>query len=398
MNDHRDDRLVAQLRSYLDGYSSFVPKQLSPSRVRRRLAAVVLSIVASVAVVGVFVAAFLLGHPALRSSGPTSTPTPVPSGSPFPAHFVPWLPLPAAYANLQPTLDPATSPVLRVPTGTPPCRAGQLEGVHMAGGGAAGNRDDPVELRNRSNSDCFLTGYPDISILDRRGRVLARASGSSGRGTYFDQGDAVPVLMKIGTAHLPPPDSSGWSSEAPLGQVFFNIQWVDCSQPQATQLAIDLVSGGGRLLVPYVVTGDYNPGCPGGPSSLTRGPWVPTGFPWPPTPPTLDIAASISSPASAQRGSTLTYYVTMTNRSRTAYPLNVCPDYLEYVGIGKSDLATFQLNCRPVQQIAPGDSVVFQMQFAVPSTTALGSNTLTWALNDGRISLPGSQAPIDITG
>src|ERR1700680_3532428 len=214
MNDHPDDRRVDQLRAYLDGYSSFVPKQLSPIRVRRRLAAVVLSTVASVAVVGVFVAAFLLGHSALRSSAPASTPTPVPSGSPLPAHFVPWLPLPPANANPQATLDPATSPVLPVPPGTPPCRAGQLEGVHMAGSGAAGNRDDPVELRNRSNTTCVLTGYPDISILDRSGKVLARASGSSSRGTYFDAGDVVPVLMKIGTPHLPPPDSSGWSSNA----------------------------------------------------------------------------------------------------------------------------------------------------------------------------------------
>lgn len=324
--------------------------------------------------------------------------TPVPSGSPAPAHFVPWLPLPAANANLQATLDPATSPVLPVPAGTPTCRASQLEGVLMAGGGSGGNHDDPVELRNRSSAACVFSGYPDISILSRSGKVLARAFGSSGQGTYFDAPDVVSVLMKTRTPHLPPPGSSGFSSDAPLGQVHLNIQWVDCSQPQATQLAVDLPGGGGRLLVSFAVMGGYSPGCPGGPSSLNRGPWVPTGLVWPPTPPALDVSASISAPASVRRGSAVTYYVTVSNRSSKAYSLGVCPDYVEYVGNGKSDVSTFQLNCAPVQQIASGASVVFQMEFVVPPATALGPNTLGWSLNDGRISAPGSQAPIIITG
>jgi hypothetical protein len=324
--------------------------------------------------------------------------TPVPSGSPAQMHYIPWLPMPAANVNPQPTLDPATSPVLPVPLGTPACRAGQLEGVYLGFGAAAGNRDSPIEMRNRSGGSCALRGYPDISIVDRSGRVLARAAASSGQGSYFDDRDVVPVLMKAGTPPLPRPGSSGQSSDAPLGQAHLDIQWVDCSQPQATQLTVDLPSGGGRMLVPYVVKGDYNPGCPGGPSSLTRGPWVPTGFPWPPTPPTLDVAITISSPASAQRGSALTYYVTVTNRSSQSYNLSECPDYFEYVGIGKSDASTFQLNCGPVRQIGQSVSVVFQMKFVVPPTTPVGPNTLRWSLIDGRIAFTSLQAAIDITG
>ena len=38
------------------------------------------------------------------------------------------------------------------------------------------------------------------------------------------------------------------------------------------------------------------------------------------------------------------------------------------------------LNCRPVTEIAPHRSVLFQMQISIPANTRLGNNSLTWEL------------------
>src|SRR5438094_3080193 len=100
-----------------------------------------------------------------------------------PKSFVPWQPLPAAHQYVDPATSPPAAPA--VPPGTPRCVAAQMEGVGLAGSAAAGNVDTPLLRRNKGTVSCYLRGFVDLTVIDRRGRVLANAAGAVGRGTFF---------------------------------------------------------------------------------------------------------------------------------------------------------------------------------------------------------------------
>ena len=86
-------------------------------------------------------------------------------------------------------------------------------------------------------------------------------------------------------------------------------------------------------------------------------------------------------PATAHRGSFLSYTVTLTNRGPQDYRLDVCPDYSEFVG-PKIAGGVYQLNCAPVGVISAGANASFAMQLRVPANAAQGTTQLTWALLD----------------
>src|SRR5690349_6067220 len=83
--------------------------------------------------------------------------------------YVPWAPLPAAHQYVDPAAATLAPPA--VPPGTPECVGGQLEGVGLAGGAAAGNSNTPLLLRNKGIAGCYLRGFVDVAVVDRRGRV-----------------------------------------------------------------------------------------------------------------------------------------------------------------------------------------------------------------------------------
>src|SRR5437879_1802236 len=124
----------------------------------------------------------------------------VPTPSPSPA-VIPWLALPAAHL-VAPQPTPVPSPPLTLPADAPPCTAAQLEGIGADGGAATGHRDLPIILRNRSSAVCWLEGYPDVAILDPRGRLLAQATGSTGRGTFFADDPVMRFAVEPGTPAL----------------------------------------------------------------------------------------------------------------------------------------------------------------------------------------------------
>jgi hypothetical protein len=258
----------------------------------------------------------------------------------------------------------------------------------------------PIVVRNRGAAACVLAGWADLAILDGRGRLLAAAAGMANRGTFFNDWPKVPVLMQPGTPPLPA--RPGFEQPPSRGQAVMNLSWYDCRQPQAAVLVLDLPHAGGRLRVPFDRTGAYSPACdnPGAGAKpagvVVRGPLSPAGFPWPPPPHYLDVRVDIRAPAMVRRGSTLVYQVTLTNRSARDYRLDPCPDYNELLA-RKEPLASYQLNCQPVAQLAPGERVTFQMQLAIPATTVTGPNKLVWALLDGRVATPVATAPLTIT-
>ena len=313
------------------------------------------------------------------------------------ASYVPWIPLPAGYADTN-APGPGTPPP--VPAGTPFCQASQLEGTLIGRYSAMSNLDAPIELRNKIASPCYLSGYAGVTILDSAGHVMAAISGSDGRGTYFDSTDpttVVKVLMEPGTEPLDNAVGWGGGTGLPPGQAFLNIEWAGCTTRSASQVYLDLPDGAGRVAIPFAVV-------PNGPDvcsrvlPVTRGPFDPTGISWPPDRQLIKIAITLSTPQpQARRGSTLTYFVTLENTSREDYRLTPCPDYWETVSALKTASVFYQLNCAPSGTVAAGASVTFEMKLAIPDDAPQGSTTLLWHLTDGRILADDAQAPITIT-
>ena len=308
---------------------------------------------------------------------------------------VPWLPLAKTGTYPEPA-SPKPSPPIPIPPGTPACTSAQVEVTLYHQSGATGHTNTPLLLRNRSAADCFLEGYPDVIVLDAQGKVLAAGQGTAHRGTFFELGVAVvPILMKSGTISVPQDQPS-----PPLGQAVMNVEWVDCSQPAAARIMLDLPGGGGKVTAAYAVKAGYSPACDSGPgyapqAAVSRGPLYPTGTQWPPAPAYISVKVSIDAPGVVKRGSTLVYLVTLRNTSDIDYVLDPCPDYNEFLG-NKDLVASYRLNCAPVGHIAPGSAVTFEMHMTLPSFIESGPSRLYWSLGDGRLAKANDVVPITI--
>lgn len=308
---------------------------------------------------------------------------------------VPWLPLAPTHQYIA---APAVTPP-PLPPGTPECKAGQLEGESMGEAGAAGNVNMPLQVRNRSATACYVHGYPDVTVLDAAGRVLARGAGLQGRGTYFEDGPDVPVLLPPRTPGLPAP-TMPISPRNVKGQAFMNLSWYDCPPlPKASHLALDLSDGSGRLVIPFALQAYYSDACGNGQvqtPSVFRSPFGATGIPWPPTPDTIPVTTKISAPPSVKRGTTLVYFVSIRDDGQRDYELQPCPDYVEFLA-GIKNGPSYQLNCAPVGNIAAGRSVSFEMRLPISVGQPTGTTHVNWGLEDGRIDNPDAQAQILIT-
>jgi len=307
-----------------------------------------------------------------------------------PKAFVPWLPLPPAHQYVD-AAALAPKPAA-IPVGTPHCLAGQLEGVGLAAGIAAGNVDMPLLLRNKGGAGCYLNGFADITILDRVGRLLARAAGLVGRGTFFNDGPITEVWMPAGTPPLP---KAFESRDGRLGQAFMNLSWYDCRRPVAAAIEMVIPDAGGTLRVPYVTRSSVNPYCQNDTSTysaISRGPLSSAGSLWPYV--TVDI--KMIAPAEANRGTPITYYVTIANRSGIAFHMQPCADYSESLD-GKQFSESYQLNCEPVATILPWGSATFAMRYDISSAAEPGLREVCWYLGDGRLESSLACEPVRIT-
>lgn len=327
----------------------------------------------------------------------TTTPIPVAAR----ATYVPWAALPASGRSIRLAPDLSPSPPVPVPQGTPACRADQLDGGGYEGGGLTGGVViKVVHLRNRTSAPCTLHGFPELVVLDARGATLAKAI-ALGEPSMVPSAPSVAFLLLPGAPPLPRSGgpAAGWTTP---GEALLDFDWIDCRQPRASTLELYLPDGGGRLLVDFPLVASKSAGCygeppePAGPA-LGGGPFVPSGVEWPPPPKYLSVDATLTLPTLAQRGTTLVYYVTLSNNGAVDYTLDECPDYNEFVG-AKAAVAAYQLNCAAAHDIPPGGSRTFQMQLALPASVPLGATTLVWALGDGRIAQSVVSAAITVTG
>lgn len=290
--------------------------------------------------------------------------------------YVPWLPLPAGQQVLNLPVPAAPAPV---PAGAVQCVSGQLEGIGLAGGVAAGNSNQPLLFRNKGTSGCFMRGFVDITILDRRGRVLVRGAGEAGRGTFFADPPVTDVWMPAGTPPLP---HAFQTRDGFAGQAFMNMSWYDCRQPLAAAMEVRLPGRGGSFQVPYAREASTNPACQGDTSThadLRRAPVSPAGQ-WPYN----DVTVQLTVPRDGKRGVQITYFAIVTNSGYTDYAMPPCPDYSESIR-GKQFVVSYQLNCGPVSTLGPGAGATFEMRYVIPPATATGATEICWFLSDARL-------------
>lgn len=89
-----------------------------------------------------------------------------------------------------------------------PCKGPQLQMEDAGGDAGMGNRVAVLAVRNLGTAACGLSGYPTISLVDDRNRVLEGVRAENGTSSYFRSVQtATPVSL------------------APGGRVWFDIAW-----------------------------------------------------------------------------------------------------------------------------------------------------------------------------
>ncbi len=312
-----------------------------------------------------------------------------------PSDPVPWI-----SATPSSMLLPTPSPTV-IPAGTHPCQAADLRPVFggisaLTGGQLAAS----ILFGNRSATACVLQGVPAVQLFDSGGHQIPLTTTAS-QGMPSD-----PVLVQPGTAdvqaHIPR-----------AGIAYAEIDWqthdgagFPCAPiPQeGTAVAMSLPGGGDSLRIavsdPMSRWSSIAP-CYGrlAVSSFQR--W-PAPEPSPTPNPLESLAVVIDAPSSVSRGSVMHYTVTLRNTDTqpVVFPAD-CPVYGQWAADSTQAFAKdfYLLNCRPVGTIAPGQSVRFAMQMAVPSATGPGQYTLTWQIVGGLdLNMPQGKAALTVIG
>jgi hypothetical protein len=307
-------------------------------------------VIAAAAIVVLGIGLAVIFHFA-RISAPTK-PAPTP---PIAPGIVAWVDRPA------PVYSRPSSQASPYPTSAPRCLATQLRASAGPSGAAASNQLDGVTLTNVGPT-CLLEGRPVVTGLNASGQ---RVTLSPRPGTYF--GPLQPADIPQG-GH---------------GYIYFGTASLcgsDAEQQTFSEyraLAFDLPSGGRlssqvTLRVGSCGLSMENMGLPAGPA--------PT--PAPPEPGSLrTLDVHVDFPPTVRAGNTLRFTVVLDNPTTTAVSLSNCPSYTEILGYPNSVTLTYILNCDQVTVIPPGKTVVYAMEFKIPSNSVTGSAKFSWYLN-----------------
>lgn len=285
---------------------------------------------------------------------------------------VPWVDRPAA-----PYAEPTPGPFA---TGARPCRPSDLRVSPGQSGVGLGNTNLRIQFTNRSATSCVLIGYPTVAGVSATGAITAlRAS----HGSYF--GDPGP------SANIAPGQTAA-----------VNVSGADACEPAQNGqhklyqvLRIGLPGGGS-----VEATGArFDAMC--GVSVSRFG--VPADQPVPP--PRSPLTAHIRAADTVRPGEDFTYTVTLANPTATAYPLEPCPAYEEYVAAQTGDnkapvsdgyvVKDYYLNCDTVHEISLHGSVTYQMRLQLPARLPTGVPAkFVWQLQGD--TGPGAAAPLRI--
>ena len=97
------------------------------------------------------------------------------------------------------------------------------------------------------------------------------------------------------------------------------------------------------------------------------------------------------------RGELLSYEVAVTNTGRRVFRFagSSCPMYIEQVVPGPQQV--YVLNCRPAGTLAPGATVLFEMELRIPANAALRNSSLTWELAPKTYQAPFASPAVWVT-
>src|SRR6266542_601106 len=281
---------------------------------------------------------------------------------------IPWLDQRPHRASAHPPLAPS-------------CLAGRLR-AHLFLQGATGSLVGGVELTNAGRASCSLLGWPQLSFTgaaaSTRWQIKRLARSPQPREVIADPPGSLRALAPGKTASV----SLFWSNWCEAG----NLGGGNLSTPPKG-LRIGFASRT-SLVVPLA----HAPRCdaPQAPSILSVAPFTPAARTLGPSS-RLPLRVTIVGPRPVRvkpglrafrvrRGELLHYRVALTNTGRTPFRFarTSCPIYIEQMLPAAAQ--PYVLNCRPITEIAPQRSVLFQMQIPIPASTRLGNNSLTWEL------------------
>ena len=338
-----------------------------------------------------------------EGGGSTAKQVPSEAHQLLPDGSVPWVDEPITSEQLHARSDHPRTPAPE----TLPCRADQLTavlsewsqpgdggepgvGFEAVGGGLIGE----VEIHNTSERECTLRGEAPTYLLADGRQVPIRYEHRISQ----EARQRVIVVPAGGRARL----RLDWSGPF-------------CEEvPRTLELAIELPDQGGTLRA--AVQSAKTPACSGGEQvdAEARGGLYASGFseaaPGPPIEgsPMDELVLTVSGPESARPGERITYQVVLANPTSEPIFLQPCPGYyLELFSPGDAYQPAvnagqlYQLNCRPVDRVPPGESLRFQMVAEVPAGLTAGRElSVSWRLTLPRFAGGGQwgQFRVTITG
>jgi hypothetical protein len=281
---------------------------------------------------------------------------------------VPWVASPPP-APL--TATPSTPPDLSGPL----CEAGKTDTEFAGGNGGGGHALHEWRVTNRSTVECVLNGYPKVQA-----RTGDRTIATAERGGYFPDSGRPGRLA---------PGESGvvW-----LETVYNCPARTAVPPPEATLRADTLVFGfgGSERAVSYQIDvlcglGVYRFDVPP-PQPLSR----------------LDaLTVRLAVSASVTRGEVLRYMLELTNSTGHAVALDPCPGYEQRAfNDGLTAAEEHTLNCDAVAALTAGQTVRFEMRFAIPEATRTGTATVYWTFlrPDGARASTAVTAEVEVLG
>ncbi len=267
---------------------------------------------------------------------------PVASSTSVGANVIPWLAVPGT--PLAPT---------QAPQATIACSATALRNDGIYPGGYQGYGEDNLHLTNSSGAACYFPGPPQMQVTLASGGHAA-VSPADFAGQRVDLQPNQTVMIMFGS----PGQCPNVNPQKPLFAQSLQVTFPGGGSLAVGGLGLDIQCGAPTVLLFQAIALDT-------PSSSLGA-----------------LRAVADAPATAARGSTFTYTVTLTNPTTAAIVLSPFPSYTEGMSdnAGDQDRVTWLLNCQVAQQIAAGSSLTFAMQYTVPSSFAVGAAKLFWQL------------------
>jgi hypothetical protein len=259
-----------------------------------------------------------------------------------------------------PWTDRPGTPEMRLASGAVASRPCVARDVHVdlgRVGAYQGHQTQELFMRNLAPDACFVSVPPAIAAVFGSGQPVPVARGAAMSATGAANGvDGLSAGSKIHILIGTPGTCAGAGTSPKVATIVrISLSGTEVVTVPGTWLNMEC---GSPVLLAFDLEEKAAPPVPA--SSLT---------------------AKLSVPGPASAGGTLTYFVTLSNSTRTTVVLGPCPSYTESIGVGAPLQQTFLLNCDAVGSIPAGAATTYEMRLAVPASFSKGQTKLSWQLD-----------------